>query len=318
MYAQQNIERFPWLGQNLEGLLGLDRQRVGRNEQWTHAVDSRRSRAHAGHRRIQGKGIPVNHRLLADKLGPMTRSVEDALLVLNAISGPDPGDLQSVPSKLDYDADAGVKGLRVGYFPKWMKEAPATGVDRAALETVKKLGMVPVEVSIPEWPYQSLNLILFAEGAAAFEELTLSGEADQLKVQTYDAWPNLFRQSRFLSAVDFVQTDRLRRRVAEEMARVFSEVDLLLVPSLRDEMLTITNFTGQPSLTMRAGFVEVSEARTDWAPDPSRPIPKFSPARRVPHGITLIGRLFEEGTLGRAGLALERAFNVVAEHPPGF
>jgi Asp-tRNA(Asn)/Glu-tRNA(Gln) amidotransferase A subunit family amidase len=253
-----------------------------------------------------------------DKLGPMTRSVEDALLVLNAITGPDPGDLQSVPSKLDYDADASVKGLRVGYFPKWMKEAPATDVDRAALETVKKVGMIPVEVSIPDWPYQSLNLILFAEGAAAFEELTLSGEADQLKVQTYDAWPNLFRQSRFLSAVDFVQTDRLRRRVAEEMARVFSEVDLLLVPSLRDEMLTITNFTGQPSLTMRAGFVEVAEARTDWAPDPSRPIPKFAPPRRVPHGITLIGRLFEEGTLGRAGLALERAFNVVAEHPKGF
>jgi Asp-tRNA(Asn)/Glu-tRNA(Gln) amidotransferase A subunit family amidase len=253
-----------------------------------------------------------------DKLGPMTRSVEDALLVLEAISGPDPGDLQSVPSKLDYDADASVKGLRVGYFPKWMKEPPATDVDRAALETVKKVGMVPVEVSIPDWPYQSLNLILFAESAAAFEDLTLSGEADQLKVQTYDAWPNLFRQSRFLSAVDFVQTDRLRRRVAEEMARVFSEVDLLLVPSLRDEMLTITNFTGQPSLTMRAGFVEVSEARTDWAPDPSRPIAKFSPPRRVPHGITLIGRLFEEGTLGRAGLTLERAFNVVSEHPPGF
>jgi len=253
-----------------------------------------------------------------DKLGPMTRSVEDALLVLQAISGPDPGDLQSVPSKLEFDAAAGVKGLRVGYFPKWMKEPPATDVDRAALETVKKLGMETVEVSIPDWPYQSLNLILFAEGAAAFEELTLSGEADQLKVQTYDAWPNLFRQSRFLSAVDFVQTDRLRRRVAEEMARVFSEVDLLLVPSLRDEMLTITNFTGQPSLTMRAGFVEVREARTDWAPDPSRPLPKFSPPRRVPHGVTLIARLFDEGTLGRAGLALESAFNVVAEHPPGF
>jgi len=110
----------------------------------------------------------------------------------------------------------------------------------------------------------------------------------------------------------------MRRRVAEEMARVFSQVDLLLVPSLRDEMLTITNFTGHPSLTMRAGFVNVSEARTDWAPDPSRPLPKFSPPRRVPHGITLIGRLFEEGTLGAAGLALERAFNVVSENPPGF
>ena len=253
-----------------------------------------------------------------DKLGPMTRSVEDALLVLQAISGPDEGDLQSVPSKLDFDANASVKGLRVGYFPKWMKEAPATDVDRAALETVAKVGMVPMEVSIPDWPYDSLNLILFAEGAASFEEITLNGQVDQLKVQTYDAWPNLFRQSRFLSAVDFVQTDRMRRRVAGEMARVFSQVDLLLVPSLRDEMLTITNFTGHPSLTMRAGFVNVSEARTDWAPDPSRPLPKFSPPRRVPHGITLIGRLFDEGTLGSVGLALERAFNVVGEHPPGF
>ena len=69
-----------------------------------------------------------------------------------------------------------------------------------------------------------------------------------------DAWPNLFREARFLSAVDFVQADRLRRKVAQEMARVFSQVDLLLVPSLRDEMLTISNFTGHPSLTLRAGF----------------------------------------------------------------
>jgi len=253
-----------------------------------------------------------------DKLGPMTRGVEDGLLVLNAISGPDPRDLQSVPSKLDFHANASVKGLRVGYFPKWMKEPPATDVDRAALETIKQLGMVPVEVSIPDWPYDCLNVMLFAESAASFEELTLSGEADQLKVQTYDAWPNLFRQSRFLSAVDFVQTDRLRRRVAEEMQRVMSQVDLLLVPSLRDEMLVITNNTGHPSLTLRAGFVEVSEARSDWAPDPSRPLPKFNPPRRVPHGVTLIGRLFDEGTLGAAGLALERAFNVVRENPPGF
>lgn len=253
-----------------------------------------------------------------DKLGPMTRSVEDAMLALQAISGPDTGDVTSVHSRLHFDAGASVKGLRVGYFPAWMKESPATELDRAALDTVKNVGMVPMEVRIPEWPYDSLNLILFAEGAAAFEEITLNHAVDQLKVQTYDAWPNIFRQSRFLSAVDFVQTDRLRRKVAMEMERVFSEVDLLLVPSLRDEMLTITNFTGHPSLTMRAGFVEVTEARTDWAPDPSRPLPKFSPPRRVPHGVTLIGRLFEEGTMGQAGLALERAFGVVGERPPGF
>jgi Asp-tRNA(Asn)/Glu-tRNA(Gln) amidotransferase A subunit family amidase len=253
-----------------------------------------------------------------DKLGPMTRYVEDAILVLHAISGPDPGDVASVPSHLDYNAGASVKGLRVGYFPKWMNENPATPVDRAALETVKKLGMVPVEVDIPNWPYGCLNLILFAEGAASFEELTLSGGLNQLKAQVPDAWPNIFREARFLSAVDFVQADRLRRKVAQEMARLFSEVDLLLVPSLRDEMLTITNFTGHPSLTLRAGFVEVAKARSDWAPDPHNPMPTFSPPRRVPHGVTLIGRLFDEGTIGAVGVALERSFGVVDERPPGF
>jgi Asp-tRNA(Asn)/Glu-tRNA(Gln) amidotransferase A subunit family amidase len=253
-----------------------------------------------------------------DKLGPMARSVEDTMLVLQAITGPDAGDVASVPSRLDYDAGAGVKGLRIGYVPQWMKEAPATDVDRAALDTAGKLGMVPVAVTFPDWPVDSLNVVLFAEAAAAFEDLTLTHQDDTLKMQTPDAWPNLFRSARFLSAVDFVQTDRLRRKLAQEMDRIMSGVDVLLVPSLRDETLTTTNFTGQPSLTMRAGFVQVSEARSDWAPDPAHPLPRFNPPRRVPHGVTLIGKLFDEGTVGRVGLALERALGVQHETPPGF
>jgi Asp-tRNA(Asn)/Glu-tRNA(Gln) amidotransferase A subunit family amidase len=83
-------------------------------------------------------------------------------------------------------------------------------------------------------------------------------------------------------------------------------------------MLTIANFTGHPSLTLRAGFVQISEARSDWAPDPSRPLPTFQPPRRVPHGVTLIGRLFDEGTIARVGLALEERLQVAAEPPPGF
>lgn len=240
------------------------------------------------------------------------------MLVLQAISGPDAGDPSSVPSHLDFDASASVAGLKVGYFPKWMNESPATEVDRAALEMVKKTGMSVREVSLPDWPYGSLMPILFAEGAASFEELALNNQLGSLKVQVKDAWPNLFRQSRFLSAIDFVQADRLRRKVALEMARIFKEVDLLIVPSLRDEQLTITNFTGHPSLTLRAGFVNVSEARSDWAPDPANPLPTFNPPRRVPHGVTLLGRLFDDGLIGQAGVALERAFNVGAERPPGF
>ena len=253
-----------------------------------------------------------------DKLGPMTRSVEDAMLVLAAISGPDGVDVASVPARLDFDAGAPVAGLKIGYIPAWMEESPATSVDRAALAMAKSLGMVPTAVSLPDWPYQSLNTILFAEAAAAFEEWTLDGRADTLKVQVADAWPNLFREARFLSAVDFVQADRMRRMVALEMARIFSQVDLMLVPSLRDEMLTISNFTGHPSLTLRTGFVEVASARSDWAPDPAKPMPTFAPPRRVPHGVTLIGRLFDEGTIACAGLALEKSANVASERPPGF
>jgi len=253
-----------------------------------------------------------------DKLGPMTRGVEDTLLVLRAISGPDAGDVASVPSRLDFDASLPVKGLKVGYVKGWMNEAPSNEVDRATLDLVGKLGMVPTPIDLPNWPYDSLNVILFAEAAASFEELTLSGKADQLKAQVPDAWPNLFRESRFLSAVDFVQADRMRRKVAAMMSGVMSTVDLLLVPSLRNEMLIISNNTGHPSLTLRTGFVTVKEARSDWAPDPKNPPPKFDPPRRVPHGVTLIGRLFDEGTLGRVGMAIERAANVMGERPAGF
>jgi Asp-tRNA(Asn)/Glu-tRNA(Gln) amidotransferase A subunit family amidase len=251
-----------------------------------------------------------------DKLGPMTRTVEDAMLVLHAINGADAGDASSVSRALDFDAGAPVAGLRLGYIAKWMNERPATDIERTAIETAKKLGMTTREVTLPDWPYTSLMPILFAEGAAAFEDLALGNELGALKVQVRDAWPNLFRQARFLSAVDFVQADRLRRKVALEMARIFNEVDVLMVPSLREEQLVITNFTGHPSVTLRAGFVQVSEARSDWAPDPANPLPTFSPPRRVPHGITLVGRLFEDGVIGQVGIALEREFGVAGEAPP--
>lgn len=253
-----------------------------------------------------------------DKLGPMTRTVEDAMLVLQAISGPDAGDVSSVASHLDFDATVPVRGLRVGVFKAWMDAPPATAVDRAAIETLTSAGCVPIELTWPQLPQASLMPILFSEAAASFEELTLSGRSRELKVQVPDAWPNLFRMSRFLTAVDFVQGDRLRRRFAQALATMFERVDMLLVPSLRDESLTVTNFTGHPSLTLRTGFVEVREARSDWAPDPNNPLPRFDPPRRVPHGVTLIGRLFDEGTIARAGLALERASNAAVERPRSF
>jgi Asp-tRNA(Asn)/Glu-tRNA(Gln) amidotransferase A subunit family amidase len=206
----------------------------------------------------------------------------------------------------------------VGYVEAWMKDDPATDVDHAALESARALGMRPEPFALPDWPYGALDTVLFAEAAAAFEAWTLDGRLDTLRMQVADAWPNLFRQSRFISAVDYVQAERLRRMVAHEMARGMSRFDLLLVPSLRGDMLTLSNHTGHPSLTLRTGTLNVAEARSDWAPDPATPLPKFDPPRTVPHGVTLIGRLFDEGTIARAGMALERAANVASRRPPGF
>jgi Asp-tRNA(Asn)/Glu-tRNA(Gln) amidotransferase A subunit family amidase len=251
-----------------------------------------------------------------DKLGPMARGVEDTALVLAAINGPDPGDPSSVAVPFDFDADAPVKGLRVGYVRAWLDAA--SEAERGALEALKRAGMQAVEVGFPELPYPALLPTLFAEAAASFDELVRSGGIDRLGTPSDDAWPNFFRQARLLSAVDLVQADRLRRQAAAALDALMKRVDLLLVPPLRDEALTATNFTGHPSLTLRAGFVEIDRIRSDYAPPPGQQLPALNPKRRVPQGVTLVGRLFDEATLCRAGMALERELGVAGEAPPNF
>ncbi|MCU0683926.1 MAG: amidase [Polyangiaceae bacterium] len=251
-----------------------------------------------------------------DKLGPMARAVEDTALVLAAINGPDAGDPSSVPSTFDFDPDAPVKGLRVGFVRAWADQASEP--ERAALEAAKRAGMQVVEVTFPELPYGALSTTLFAEAAASFDDLVRSHGLDRLGTPSDDAWPNFFRQARLLSAVDLVQAERLRRQVARALDDLMKSVDLLLVPPLRDEPLTATNFTGHPSLTLRAGFVEIDRIRSDYAPPPGQALPALNPKRRVPQAVTLIGRLFDEATLCRAGIALERELNVASELPPGF
>ena len=252
-----------------------------------------------------------------DKLGPMCRSVADTALVLEAITAHDPTDPDSVPTPPTRPG-TGPGPLRIGFVEAWLHQPPATGVDREAHATLARLGHTLVPVTLPDWPYTSLNAILFAEAAAAFEDLTLSHAVDQLTMQTADAWPNFFRQTRFLSAVDLVQTTRFRTLAAAELARIFKNIDVLLVPSLREETLILANFTGNPCLTLRAGFVHVTQARSDWAPDPTSPLLTFDPPHRVPYGVTLIGRHFDESTLCRLGQTLEIALNLCHETPSGF
>jgi len=228
-----------------------------------------------------------------DKIGPIGRTVEDCALVLAAIHGSDVGDPCSLDAPFRYEGDTPMRRLRVGFNPAWFEDENANDIDRAVLAMVRTMDVRMVDIELPDWPYSVLESILITEAASAFDHLTTSNADDELTWQSDAAWPNTFRMARFLPAVEFVQADRFRRRVCEMMNDVFADIDVLLAPSFAGKLLLITNFTGHPSLTIRCGFSDEG----------------------MPHGITMIGGLFQEGTLCRLGLELEQALSVWDKRP---
>lgn len=253
-----------------------------------------------------------------DKVGPMCRSVEDTAIVLAVLNGYDPADRGSIAAPFSFDADRPIAGLRLGYLPEAFDDPEANAVDRAALEAARSLGIEVVPVSLPDLPYGALMNILYAEAAAAFEHLTLSDLDDTLTWQDDGAWPNTFRKARYLSAVDHVQLDRLRYRVMQALDGLFTQVDAVIGPFMTGPMLVATNFTGHPCLHLRAGFIQsgtrglasLGSGRLTTGTEDSG-----GQTFRVPQGISLWGRLFEEGPILNLGMALEKALNVAGERP---
>lgn len=255
-----------------------------------------------------------------DKIGPICRSVEDTALVLAAINGADTDDPSSIQAPFRFDANADISQTRIGYLPEAFGDG-ATAIDHAGLEAAQRLGLEVVEVSLPDLPYGTLMNLMFAEAAAAFEDLTLDNRDDLLTWQGADAWPNIFRRSRFLSAVDHVQLDRLRWQVMLALDGLFSQVDAVIGPFNTGPMLVATNFTGHPCLHLRAGFFE-SATRAPGAFGAGKL--RMAEAREtgsmltVPQGISLWGRLFDEGCLLRLGLGLEAELGVSQVVPSAF
>jgi Asp-tRNA(Asn)/Glu-tRNA(Gln) amidotransferase A subunit family amidase len=192
-----------------------------------------------------------------DKIGPICRFVEDTGFVLAAINGGDGADRFSIEAPFRFDAGADISGMKLGYLPEAFGEG-ATDVDHAALAASRRLGVEVVEVSLPPLPYEALMNVLYAEAAAAFEDLTLSDLDDTLKWQGDGAWPSTFRKARFLSAVDHVQLDRLRYQVMLALDELFGKVDAVIGPFMTGPMLIASNFTGHPCLHLRAGFLELA------------------------------------------------------------
>lgn len=252
-----------------------------------------------------------------DKVGPMCRSVEDCGIVLSVLNGGDPTDRGSIDAPFVFDATRGIAGMRLGYLPEAFGDG-ATAVDHAALEAARGLGIEVVPVSLPDLPYGALMNILYAEAAASFEDLTLSNLDDTLTWQDDGAWPNTMRKARFLSAVDHVQLDRLRYRVMGALDGVFQQVDALIGPFMTGPMLIASNYTGHPCLHLRAGFLDLgtrSPASLGSGKLTTGEADAAGRTFRVPQGISLWGRLFDEGPILNLGMALEAALGVTAERP---
>jgi Asp-tRNA(Asn)/Glu-tRNA(Gln) amidotransferase A subunit family amidase len=251
-----------------------------------------------------------------DKVGPICRSVEDTAMVLAEINGGDPADRGSIDAPFTFDARAGIAGLRVGYLPAAFGEG-ATPVDHAALDAARRLADVR-EVALPDLPYFALMNIVYAEATALHKNLTLDGLDDTLTWQDDGAWPNTMRKAWFLSAVDHVELDRLRYAVMEALDALFRDIDILIGPYSTGPMLVASNYTGHPCLHLRAGFemLHTRHRGTLSAKGVSFTEPgEAGPLFRVPQGISLWGRLFEEGPLLNFGMALEAELGVAADRP---
>jgi Asp-tRNA(Asn)/Glu-tRNA(Gln) amidotransferase A subunit family amidase len=253
-----------------------------------------------------------------DKIGPICRSAVDTGLVLQALNGADPLDPSTVD--LPFEAPkAADNTMRVGYVAADFEAEGSRPEDAQVLDTLRALGHEVVALARPDLPWQSLTAILFAEAAAAFEALTLDDLDDSLSRQDASAWPNVFRAARFLSAVDHVQADRLRRRAMDWMAEAFDEVEVVVAPVLAGPMLVIGNFTGHPALALPTAMIQTrrrGQRRFSTGGFRLPPEDDSGPLTRVPHGISLLGRLYDEARLIVLGEQLERASGLVGETPP--
>lgn len=243
-----------------------------------------------------------------DKIGPMCREVEDCALVLNAIYGSDGRDDTVIDAPFDWNPDRPIGALRIGYLQKEFESGPnnpnatdaqrqATEVRKAlyaqALEVFRKAGARLEPLALPDFPTGGIGFVLSAEAAAAFDDLTRNKEQlATLTAQSPGDWPNTFRSSRFIPAVEYIRAMRARRLLMQEMDKVMSQYDVFLSPAPGSASLQITNLTGHPALALKCGFID-----------------------NMPASIMVTGRLYDEATVCRVALAYEQNTDWHTRHP---
>ena len=233
-----------------------------------------------------------------DKAGPLARSAEDCALVLAALcaAGPDARDPATMlaPNRFEYAFGTNIKKLRVGYLKKaFDQDYPTKANDLATLDVLRQLGVELMPLELPALSPSMLRFVLTAEGAAAFDELTRSGRDGQMVLQNRAAWPNTFRSSRFIPAVEYIQAQRVRSLLIEQMDTQLKGFDCYIAPSFSAN-LVLTNLTGHPAVALPNGLT----------------------AAGLPTTITFMGQLYEEGKLLALAKAYQDATSFDEKHPP--
>jgi Asp-tRNA(Asn)/Glu-tRNA(Gln) amidotransferase A subunit family amidase len=237
-----------------------------------------------------------------DKLGPMARSAEDCALVYDAVHGHDRRDPSTVDTSFSYEQRRDVRELRVGYYESaFDEEYDNKEADLASLDGLRRIGFDLRSIELPnDLPVDAALLTLSVEAAAAFDDLTRSGASEQMVRQTRNAWPHVFRAARFVTAVEFLQANRVRTQLIRRMAEVFSDIDVLVTPTFGGRVLGITNLTGHPCVCVPNGFgtaAGVSE-------------------RRRPGSISFIGGLYEDAAALEVAQAFQQATDFHRRRPP--
>lgn len=232
-----------------------------------------------------------------DKIGPICRTVEDCAIVFDAIRGEDPNDLSLVEAAFNYSPEIDLTKLRVGYLKSdFENDTSYIDNNEAALKVIADLGVELIPIELPDFPISAMEIILSAEAAAAFDDLTRSNRDDLMVRQVRDAWPNVFRASRFIPAVEYIQANRLRTLVINKMTKIFETVDLYIAPSFEGHNLLLTNLTSHPCVVLPDGFDEEGS----------------------PTSICFIGNLFDEATVLAFAKKYQDATDWHQQHPEQF
>ena len=232
-----------------------------------------------------------------DKIGPICRTAEDLAIVFNTIIGSDGIDQTLYDAAFTYNHEINIKDLKIGYLKNdFDKQYDFHDNDSVTLKKLRELGVKLIPIELPKLPINDLSIILSAEAAAAFDQLTRNNEDDLMVRQIKNAWPNSFRASRFIPAVEYINANRIRFMLIQEMQKLMEKVDLYIAPSWEGDNLLLTNLTGHPCVVLPTGFLE----------------------KGTPTSISFIGRLFDEGKLIAFAKAYQDASGFHKQHPPMF